>query len=216
MVFKITSSCYAIISVVLLTIWSKSRSYKTKLSIASASLEFVASLVIIILSQLEHTKAVHPSHLLQFFLLVVLFCNAVRLRTLFLVDYPTSLVIFASIHTFLTGFYLILESINKRALFSSQDDQKLSPEETVGLFEKRLFWYLNRFFQEGYRKILKPDDLIQIDTDLASKHRDTLFQGIWAKQDKSNKRLLLRTIVSVLWIDLLLPVIPRYYVQNQL
>lgn len=129
-------------------------------------------------------------------------------------DYPTSLVTSASIHTFLTGFLLLLESLDKRALFNSQDDQRLSPEETVGLFGKRLFWYLNGFFQEGYRKVLKPDDLINVDADLASKHRDILFQIVWAKQDKSNKRPLLWTIVCVLWADLLLPVMPRYDVPN--
>ena len=163
---------------------------------------------------MEHIKAVRPSHLLQFFLLVLLLCNAVRLRTLFLMDYSTSLVTSASIHTFLTGFFLLLESLDKRALFNSQDDQRLSPEETVGLFGKRLFWYLNGFFQEGYRKVLKPDDLINVDADLASKHRDTLFQSVWTKQDKFNKRPLLRTIVRVLWADLLLPVMPRYDVPN--
>ena len=124
-------------------------------------------------------------------------------------EYATSLVAFASTHTFLTGFLLVLESINKRVSFSSQFDQRLSPEETVGLFEKRFFWYLNGFFQEGYRKILTPDDLIDIDTDLASRHRDTLFQSVWVKQSESKKRPLLRTIVRVLWPDLLLPVIPR-------
>jgi ATP-binding cassette subfamily C (CFTR/MRP) protein 1 len=151
-------------------------------------MEFVASLVIVVLSRLEHIKAVRPSHLLQFFLLVLLLCNAVRLRTLFLMEYSTSLVTSASIHTFLTG--------------------------SVGLFGKTLFWYLNGFFREGYRKILKPEDLINVDVDLVSKHRDTIFQSVWAKQDKCNKRPLLRTIVRVLWADLLLPVIPRYNVPN--
>jgi ATP-binding cassette subfamily C (CFTR/MRP) protein 1 len=177
-------------------------------------MEFVASLVIVVLSRLEHIKAVRPSHLLQFFLLVLLLCNAVRLRTLFLMEYSTSLVTSASIHTFLTGCLLLLESLDKRALFNFQDDQTLSPEETVGLFGKTLFWYLNGFFREGYRKILKPEDLINVDVDLVSKHRDTIFQSVWAKQDKCNKRPLLRTIVRVLWADLLLPVIPRYNVPN--
>ena len=132
-------------------------------------MEFVAFHVIVILSRLEHIKAVRPSRLLQFFLLVLLLCHAARLRTLLLMQYTTSLVTFASIHTFLGGFLLMLESINIKALFNSQDDRRLSPEETVGLFEKRLFWYLNGFFQKGYRKVLKPKDLIDFDTDLASR-----------------------------------------------
>jgi ATP-binding cassette subfamily C (CFTR/MRP) protein 1 len=125
-------------------------------------------------------------------------------------NYSTILETTASIHTILIGFLLILESINKRALLESQDNRGLSREETVGLFEKRFYWYLNSLFQEGYRKILKVTDLIDLDTDLASKRRDTLFQDVWTKQDKSSGKPLLRTIMRVLWADLLLPVMPRY------
>lgn len=124
-------------------------------------------------------------------------------------DYPTSLVTPASIHTFLTGLLLLLESLDKRELFSSDRDRTLPPEETIGLFGKRLFWYLNGLFKEGYRKILKPSDLFTIDADLASKERTIIFQNVWAKQDKSKRAPLARTILKVLWLDLLAPVIPR-------
>lgn len=191
-------------------IWSEIETYKTKLSIASASLEFLGSLFIVTLSRLEHSRAVRPSHLLQFFLLVLLLCDAVRLRTLFLMDYPASLVTPASIHTFLTGLLLLLESLDKRELFYSDRDRRLPPEETIGLFGKRLFWYLNGLFREGYQKILKPTDLYNIDADLASKERAAAFQNAWARQDKQKSAALARTIFKVLWLDLLLPVIPRY------
>ncbi|KAJ4354286.1 uncharacterized protein N0V89_006020 [Didymosphaeria variabile] len=124
-------------------------------------------------------------------------------------DYPTSLVTPASIHTFLTGLLLLLESLDKRELFRSDGDRKLPPEETVGLFGKRLLWHLNGLFKEGYRKILKPTDLYSMDADLASKERVVTFQQTWAAQDKSKGRPLLRTIIKVLWPELLLPVLPR-------
>ncbi|KAL1599876.1 hypothetical protein SLS60_007681 [Paraconiothyrium brasiliense] len=124
-------------------------------------------------------------------------------------DYPTSLVTLASIHTFLTGLLLLLESLDKRELFRSDGDRRLPPEETVGLFGKRLFWHLNGLFREGYRKILKPADLYSMDADLASKERAETFQQTWAAQDKSKGRPLLRTIIKVLWPELLLPVLPR-------
>jgi ATP-binding cassette subfamily C (CFTR/MRP) protein 1 len=207
---KFTSGCYAISSILLLIIWSEIEVYKTKLSIASASLEFLGSLIIVTLSRLEHTRAVRPSHLLQFFLLVLIICDGVRLRTLFLMDYPASLVTSASIHTFLTAMLLLLESLDKRELFSSDRDRTLPPEETIGLFGRRLFWYLNGLFKDGYRKILKPDDLFTMDADLASRERTIAFQNVWTRQDKSKSAPLAWTICKVLWLDLLLPVIPRY------
>jgi ATP-binding cassette subfamily C (CFTR/MRP) protein 1 len=166
------------------------------------------------LSRLEHSRAVRPSHLLQFFLLALLVCNATRLRTLFLMDYPVSIVAPASIHAFLTGLLLLLESLEKRELFFSEQDRSLPPEETIGLFGRRLFWYLNGLFKEGYRKVLKPADLYNIDADLASKKRAAGFQDAWARQDKTRHAPLARTIVRVLWADLLFPVFPRFVFFN--
>lgn len=159
---------------------------------------------------MEHSRAVRPSHLLQFFLLVLLLCDAVRLRTLFLMDYPTSLVTPASIHTFLTGVLLLLESLDKRELFKSDGDRKLPPEETIGLFGKRFFWHLNDLFMQGYRKVLKPTDLSSMDADLASKAREVAFQQALAAQDKTKSMPLLRVILKILWPDLLVPILPRY------
>ncbi|KAF1949726.1 putative ABC multidrug transporter [Byssothecium circinans] len=205
----IAAICYVVSSIVLLAIWCETKTYKTKLSITAATVEFLGSLAIVVLSRLEHSRAVRPSHLLQFFLLVLLICDAVRLRTLFLMDYPVSLVTPTSIHTFLTGLLLLLESFDKRELFISDQNRTLSPEETVGLFGKRTLWFLNGLFREGYRKILKPTDLYDIDADLASKERAAAFQAAWEKQDTDKNRILIRTILRVLLLDFLAPVIPR-------
>ncbi|KAF2450312.1 P-loop containing nucleoside triphosphate hydrolase protein [Karstenula rhodostoma CBS 690.94] len=205
----VSSVLYVFSSIALLAIWSEIDSFKTKLSVASAALEFLSSMLIVALSRMEHSRAIRPSHLLQFFLLVLLLCDAVRLRTLFLMDYPTSLVTPASIHTFLTGLLLLLESLDKRQLFSSDGDRKLPPEETIGLFGKRLFWHLNDLFKEGYRKVLKPTDLSTMDADLASKARAAAFQQALAAQDKSKSMPLLRIIIKILWPELLLPIFPR-------
>jgi ATP-binding cassette subfamily C (CFTR/MRP) protein 1 len=124
-------------------------------------------------------------------------------------NYPVLLVTPTSIHTFLTGLLLLLESLDKRELFFSDQDRRLPPEETIGLFGKRLFWYLNGLFREGYRKILKPADLYSIDADLASKERAIAFQNAWAKKDKTKHAPLARTVLKILWADLLSPVFPR-------
>lgn len=179
------------------------------MSVATAALEFLSSLLIVTLSQLEHSRAVRPSQLLQSFLLILLLCDAVRLRTLFLMDYPASIVTTASIHTFLTGLLLLLESLDKRELFRSDGDRKLPPEETMGLFGKSVFWFLNGLFREGYRKILRPADLYSMDADLGSKERVIRFQKAWIEQQQMKKSSLLKTIVKVLWLDLMQPVPTR-------
>jgi ATP-binding cassette subfamily C (CFTR/MRP) protein 1 len=86
-VLKETGICYAALTIALLTIWSTTPKFKISLSIASASLEFLALLFIVSLSWLEHSRTLRPS-----------FCDAVRLRTLFLMQYPTVFVTLTSIH----------------------------------------------------------------------------------------------------------------------
>jgi ATP-binding cassette, subfamily C (CFTR/MRP), member 1 len=146
---QVTGALYLCSSIVLLILWASIGTYKTSASVAAAALEFVASITVVFLSRYEHTRAVRPSHLLQFLLLVLLCCDAVRLRTLYLVHYPPSLLAASSAHIFLTGCMLLTESLNKRRLLKGDDDKGLSPEETVGLFAEKLFWYLNGLFRTG-------------------------------------------------------------------
>ncbi|KAF2401978.1 P-loop containing nucleoside triphosphate hydrolase protein [Trichodelitschia bisporula] len=110
-------------------------------------------MAIMTLSRLEHTRAARPSHLLQFFL-VLLLCDAVRLRTLFLMHFSTGLVVSASLHTFLTAFMLLLESLEKKSLMPVDPNARTSPEQTIGLF--------------SYKKVLKPQDPHNIDKELSS------------------------------------------------
>lgn len=158
---------------------------------------------------MEHGRTLRPSFLLQFFLMLLLLCNAVRLRTLSLMQYPTVFVTLTTIRTFLVGMLLLFESIDKRRLFTSDEDRRLPPEETIGLFGKRTFWYLNSLFKQGYRKILAPTDLFSMDADLSSKRRLLTFQKAWANRDKMRRMPLVRTIVKVFLWELLFPAIPR-------
>jgi ATP-binding cassette, subfamily C (CFTR/MRP), member 1 len=140
---------YVLSSLISLVLWSRHDSYRTKTSVAFASIQLAGALAITVLSRLEHTRAMRPSHLLQFFLLVMLLCGAVRLRTLFLMQYSNALVVSASIHTFLTGILLLLESLDKTPLIQLEFSSKRSPEETLGLFAKGFFWHLNGLFWTG-------------------------------------------------------------------
>lgn len=159
---------------------------------------------------MEHTRAVRPSHMLQLFLLVALAVSAVRLRTLVLMAYPARLLGAASLRVLLAAALLLLESLGKRALFASEQDRRLPPEETMGLFGERLFWYLNGLFRRGYRKILEPGDLGSIDASLTSDGIRTAFRDQWLAQGRRTDRgRIFRVIFRVLWRDLLTPVVPR-------
>jgi len=130
-------------------LWSRHESFKTRTSLAFAIIQLFGAVAIFLLSKVEHNRSMRPSHLLQFFLLIMLMCSAVRLRTLFLMQYSTGLVVSASINTFLTGALLMLESLDKAPLLTPEPYLKRSPEETLGLFAKGFFWHLNGLFWTG-------------------------------------------------------------------
>lgn len=202
---SLLTGLYVVSSAILLALWSELDQFKTNISIASAVLELLGSLAIMLLSRLEHTRAIRPSHLLQFLLCLMFASDAVRLRTLALMHYGSSIVAFAALHTSFTGVLLLLESLEKRDLFFSDHDRRLSPEETIGLFGQKLFWYLNGLFWEGYRKVLKPDDLSTIDEELVS---DELREH--AIRSWPSRPSLLRLIWELLKWDFFAPVLPRF------
>jgi ATP-binding cassette subfamily C (CFTR/MRP) protein 1 len=222
------STLYVISNIVLLALWARVAIYRTNTSVASAIFELLGSIAVVLLSRLEHTRAMRPSHLLQLFLLIMLICDGVRLRTLFLMMYPTTLVAMASIKILLTGFLLLLESLDKSPLMSPDQQSNLSPEDTIGLFSQKLFLHLNGLFHTGtwivnnpstkyllmqtvgYRKILTPNDLHNIGDELSSNHIRMRFQATWEKHRLTNSRFpIYFTILQVLCKDILLPIPPK-------
>lgn len=125
-----TNILYTISCMILVVLWCKNDIYRTQVSIASACFGLLGSVALAILSRIEHTRALRPSHLLQLFLSMVLLCNAVQLRTLFLMRQSLSIVVSTSIHTFLTGFLLLLESMDKTSLIALEQRANVAPEGT--------------------------------------------------------------------------------------
>ncbi|KAF2456054.1 P-loop containing nucleoside triphosphate hydrolase protein [Lineolata rhizophorae] len=206
----ISSVLYAASSIVLLVLWSDVAQFRTRASIAAATVELLGSVMIGVLSRLEHTRAIRPSHLLQFFLLTMLACDAVHLRTLCLMDYPSSFIVSTSMHTTLAALMLLLESLGKTDLLSNSHAKSVPPEQAMGLFETRLFIWLNKLFQQGYRKVLTPQDLLSVDDSLLSGDVRSEFRQSWTRYPKKTGRYaLLRVLLTVLRKEFLLPCIPR-------
>jgi ATP-binding cassette subfamily C (CFTR/MRP) protein 1 len=158
----VTTNLYVISSLISVVLWTRHENYRTQISVAFAITQLMGALAITVLSRVEHTRSMRPSHLLQFFLLIMLMCNAVRLRTLFLMQYSNALVVSASTHTFLTGALLLLESLDKALLLPTEPSSKRSPEETLGLFSKGFFWYLNGLFWTGKYVVYAKQDRVLI------------------------------------------------------
>jgi hypothetical protein len=130
------------------------------------------------LSHVEHSKSLAPSPLLNAYLFLAYLFDAVMLRTLWLMpfDIPIRNIFTASFS--MKGIILLLEAKEKREYFSNSDKQR-SPEETSGLYSQGLFWWLNSIITHGFRHILKPDDLYEVDEAMSSEVLDTKFWKAW-------------------------------------
>lgn len=147
-------------------------------SISASTLSFVTSLMFCALSYVEHSKSLAPSLLLNAYLFLSLLFDAVMLRTLWLTPFGIAIRNLFTTSFIMKGIILLLEVMGKRRYLSSSDKQR-SPEETSGLYSQGLFWWFNSIIIHGFRHILKPDDLYEVDEAMSAEVLDSKFWKVW-------------------------------------
>lgn len=145
---------------------------------ASRALDFIASLVLLILSQLEHFKSPRPSILGCGFLLLTFIYDVVRCPLLWEAgtwsddgqDFDRFTKLFTACIPVEIAL-LIIESLRRRqwAVWSAHDH---SPEETSSIISLGLYAWLNPLLWTGYQKPLEMEDLYPLDLDLCPRVPD--------------------------------------------
>lgn len=182
---------------------------RQKTTIAAAVLAFVDALVIGFLSFFEHSRSLRSSAPLNSYLFFSIIFDAVQCRTLWLVDKGS-----ATACLFTTGLgvkvaLLLLEAHGKSRWIRS-DDKGRSPEETAGVFNLSLFFWLNGLIGQGSCKMLTLDSLYPLHEKMAAEGLQVKFWRQW-EHDKSRNgstRLILVTGKTLKW-HLLTPIVPR-------
>lgn len=118
------------------------------------------------------------------FLFLSILLDAARIRTLWLLNKNTAIAGFSSAGFGLQIALLGVESVEKRGLLSNTD-QSYPPEATSGLFNRSVFFWLNKVLTAGYKKTLLVEDLFPVDRQLQSERVQTQFFYYWDK-GKSN------------------------------
>ncbi|PVH85137.1 putative multidrug resistance protein [Cadophora sp. DSE1049] len=168
-------------------------------TLPSSALSFAAAIVILLLSGLEHSRAVQPSIILSIYLLSTLIFDAVQARTLYLRhDDPAILGLFTT-SVAIKAVLLILESRSKRRYLRAPYDA-YSPETTGGIFNRSFFWWINPILATGFRRLLTLDDLFQTDASLLSEPLRGRMQKSWDKyQARGNSRLAVSILYCLRW-----------------
>ncbi|KAK7730403.1 hypothetical protein SLS53_009022 [Cytospora paraplurivora] len=178
------------VQVALLVVWAWSDTTRTSVSIAAASLKLADSLAIFVLSVLEYNRTVRPSTLLCLYLAFSAAFDAVQLRTVWLLGDARALPSLTTASFAFKLIILVVESQGKRS-YLREPFNTLGHEETSGVFSRASFWWLNPFLWRGFRAVLAPGDLSQIDAQLQADNLKDRFSRAWAVEAnrKCGKRL---------------------------
>ncbi|KAL1604929.1 hypothetical protein SLS60_004470 [Paraconiothyrium brasiliense] len=109
----------------------------------------------------------------------------------------------------LKALMLLLEAKQKTP-WVHWDEKEHSPEETSGVFSIGVFFWLNKMFLLGYRKVLSVDDLYPLDKALDSKAlHDKFSNEMDYSKLKGDKFGLVKVLARTLAVPILIPILPR-------
>lgn len=178
---QVTAAGLASSQLALLVLWSISTSQRTKASIASTVLSFLADLAIFLLVSIEHTRSVRPSAVICIYLLFDILLNAPQCRTLWLRRELGISAVF-SVGLIMKTFLLWQESRGKRRILKAP--YRLYPPEALGgIWNQITLWWLNPLFMKGFRTLLTLETLYEIDVELSAKNVGSKFKHFWTSSE---------------------------------
>ncbi|KAL2020583.1 hypothetical protein VTK56DRAFT_8171 [Thermocarpiscus australiensis] len=206
-------SAYGIVQLALLILSSTRSRRFAAFFIPSDAMALASAVCMLVLSQFEHARSPRPSILLNAYLFITILFDIAQVRTLWLASATSNEISFSRVFTCGVAFkalVVMLESQSKSRWLVHWDVKDHSPEETTGLYGLGAFFWLNRLFFRGYRKILELDDLFPLDQNMTSETlHATLAHRIDIAQFKGKSHGLAKALGKALAVPLLLPVGPR-------
>ena len=175
--------------IALIALWARPAAIKTKASVANAVVSFVGTLVLGVLSSVEHQRTVRPSLIAETYLGLSLLFDAARVRTLWLQNYNNTVAALTTVSLFLKLVLLCVEALEKRSILRLKWKSQ-SPEATSGIVGKLCFLWLNRLFRTGFSRSLSIEDMLPLDKHLTSGHLFPKLHKAWRRLAKRNSLLI--------------------------
>lgn len=164
------------------------------------------------LSAVEHGRSPRPSELLTSYLFLSLLLDVTQARTLYLSSVIAAERTYSNLFTaavVLKSIILVLES-QQKSKWIIWNKKEHSPEETSGIFSLGVFFWLNRLFLAGFKKVLSIEDLYPLDNSLDPNIlREKFYQNLDYSKMKGDRFGLTKVLIRTLKGPILLPIIPR-------
>ncbi|KAG5824345.1 hypothetical protein H9Q74_005558 [Fusarium xylarioides] len=204
-------SLLAVLHLVLVVLWATrpSNSRLDRVSVAAACVSFASSLMSCVLSRVEHAKSPRPSSLLSLFLAVSLLLDVALLRTLWFVPTDAAIPAVFTAAFALKAIIVVLEGWSK-APYLVAGSGPHSPEVTAGLYARAVFAWVTPLLLTGFRKLLQPMDLFELDEEMGTAG---LIDGFWkhwhTQKAPARKHRLISCCVMTLRWSIIAVVLPR-------
>ncbi|KAK2039144.1 ABC transporter [Colletotrichum somersetense] len=183
---------------------------ENRVSVAAAGFSFIDAALLGILSCIEHVRTIRPSTIICLFLLLSCLFDAVKCRTLWLLNISSPLATVFTTNLTLKLVIFVLEIQDKRkSLLAAWE--RLSPEATSGIVGRGFFWWLNGLLLRGFKTSLSPSALYDIDEELQSGLLLRRLEADWQLRTKAGLRKysLLCSMLHCTRVSLFLGVLPR-------
>ncbi|EHK21751.1 uncharacterized protein TRIVIDRAFT_59905 [Trichoderma virens Gv29-8] len=183
----------------------------TKISIAASVISLVTLLPSAILSYLDHHRSIRPSTLLCSYLALATLFDVSQARTLWLRHDGSPLPATFTAAVAFRFCMLLLESVEKRSLLK-EVYRSYSPEALGSIFNRSVFWWLNKLLLRGSGSILRQEDLMPLDPQLLpSSANPSDFGSAWAKRNKNTSHALFKTTIAFFLKQFLPIFLPRIF-----
>jgi hypothetical protein len=203
---------YAVLELSLLILAAIPSFHASGISLAAAVLKLVSAVLMMTLSFVDHSRSPRPSVLLNTYLCLTLLLDAAQARTLFLSSVGKPELTYSSLFSASMAFkaVILLLEAKQKSSWVHWNEKDHSPEETSGIFSLGVFFWLNKLFRLGYKKILTIDDLYPLDSALDAKSLHGVFSTKMSySRLKDDKFGLVKVLARTLWGPLLQPILPR-------
>ncbi|KAL7660671.1 hypothetical protein ACMYSQ_000121 [Aspergillus niger] len=167
-------SLYTVLRLASLILWSRTP-IRVRTSIAAEVIYFVTAFPLAWWSYRLHRTAVAPSLFLSLFLSVTIVFQAVRIRSLWLMQRDTGLAIVETISLAVTVVLARAEARTKPHHLPTAALATLSREQLSGLYGRGLFLWLARTLWDGNKRSLKYSDLFGMYDAATAGHNNTRF-----------------------------------------
>jgi hypothetical protein len=188
-VFQAVVGIFTCLQIALVTLWSVSSAPKAKTSIAEPAVAVVEAVVIGAVSYLEHVKSTKPSVLLNCYLILTIILDIALTRTFWIRPGIEAIAGVFTASLVCKAALLFLEETPKTPIAGGEP---LCRETSSGVINRSVFWWLNRLFLLGSRRVLSIDDLGEVNEKIESGRLLETLEERWTKgephQEKSRAR----------------------------